>query len=140
MKNILFISIFFICVSCKKNNFEERVFEDVSNSGKLEIDLKNYTDFEWDTVYVFHTVCNLENVQSITGFKYGNYEEFTRPLIFIKNGKIVFFENRKSNFEGIINEQFVYKNGSYSIRNKEDSKFKVKIEESDNKKYLLIYD
>ena len=140
MKNILFILILATFFSCKTDNWEERVFTDVSHFGKSEIDLKNYIDFEWDTVFVFHKISNLEYIESIIGKKYNNYDEFTRPLVFIKKGVINYSINRKSNFEGLMDEQFVYKNGNYSIKTKSDSKFKVGIEEANGKKYLLISD
>lgn len=140
MKNTLFILILFILISCKNDNLEERVFKDVLYSSKQEIDLKNYTDFEWDTLFMFHKITNLENIESVIGKKYNNYEEFTRPLIFIKKGKIVYSINRKSNFEGLTNEQFIYENGNYSLKTKADSKFKVAIKDADGIKYLLISD
>ncbi|MHC0443097.1 hypothetical protein [Flavobacterium sp. 3-210] len=140
MKNILVTLILILLTSCKNKNFDEKVFEDVSNTHKLEIDLKDYTDFEWDTVYIFHKISNLEYIESIIGKRYNNYEEFTRPIIFMKKGKIIYTENRNSNFEGLENEQLVHQNSIYSIKDNANSKFKVKIEQRGNIKFLLISD
>lgn len=140
MKNILTVLILFLIVSCKNENFEERVFEDVINAKKTEIDLKDYTNFKWDTAFVFHKISNLEYIESIIKKRYNNYEEFTRPIIFTKDGKIVYSENRKGNLEGFTEYQFIYPNNIYSIKDKANSKFNVKIEETKNGKYLLISD
>jgi hypothetical protein len=56
------------------------------------VDLKTLTDFEWDTVYISSGIPRLENVISAIGMEYYSYEEFTGPIIFIKDHKIVYYE------------------------------------------------
>ncbi len=142
MKKLYLIFFIILFVSCNKATIENKIYEDIKDSNNSKIDFKDYTDFKWDTVYVFQTPTNLENINKVIKTEYKNYIEFTRPIIFIKNGKIVYSENNQSNVESLIEGQLVYKDlmntVSYVLITKDNSVFTVKILKENNLDYVLF--
>jgi hypothetical protein len=60
-----------------------------------QIALKDATDFEWDEVYVFRIGLTPIDVDTCLGQKAGFTGEFTRKILFLRNGEIV---GRDENF------------------------------------------
>jgi hypothetical protein len=70
--------------------------------------MKDETSFEWDKLYVFNLPLPQEEVDKVIGMSYSYYEEFTRPMIFVKDGNIVYHENNRTNIEGIVDNQVIF--------------------------------
>jgi hypothetical protein len=89
--------------------------EDCDAGSKCVVDLRTLTDFEWDTVYFSSSIPRIENVEKAIGLRYDFYEEFTHPIIFIKEHRIVYYENCKGSVEGIVKNQIFIKSESGSF-------------------------
>lgn len=77
-------------------------------NAKCEVKIRDLTDFEWEKMYAFNYPISLESIENAINAPYPYYEEFTRPLIFISKGKIVYHENNPSNVEGLLDGQVVF--------------------------------
>lgn len=109
-KSIIGLFVFFIfCCSCN-NTIESRIANRLKQCDSVEckINITEYTNFEWDTAYYFETPVSQAVINKIIGFKYQNYQEFTRPLIFIRNRKVVYYENNPSSIESLTKNQVVF--------------------------------
>lgn len=146
MKKTIYLFVCFAMLfSCEKSNnsIAKTIFYDVLNNNKSEIDISDYTDFEWDVVYVFLVPVSLEEINRTIGVEYNHYEEFSRPIIFVKNNLVIFSENENINLEGLSEGQLIYKATANTdrclIRTRSTSKLKTKIMCEGKIKYLLLY-
>ena len=59
-------------------------------------------------MYVFKYNVRLEEMNTVLGVNFENYTEFTRKIVFLSNGKIVYEEEEKTNIEGLVDNQVVF--------------------------------
>lgn len=143
MKYIIFCFYFLLLVSCNDiKTIEEKVYEDLLKSKQTEINIKKYTNFQWDNAYLFFNIPSHDQVNKVLNIKYVNYVEFTRPLIFIKDNKIVYYENLPTDIEKIKDGQLIYKdllNTEKFIKiSGKNPKIKAKIIKEADKRFVLI--
>jgi hypothetical protein len=104
--------------------------------------LKDQTSFDWDKVYIFGVPATLEEINDAIGIPYSKYEEFTRPLIFVKGNEIVYSENNPSDIEGIMDGQLVFGNATdtikYNLFTSENAVFEVRKRKSKSKTYYEL--
>ncbi|MFL6254089.1 MAG: hypothetical protein ACJ74T_03630 [Pyrinomonadaceae bacterium] len=61
--------------------------------------LKDLTNFQWDKMYVFSYGAELSDIQTALGTSFPNFVQFTRRLVFLKDGKIVYREDEPTDIE-----------------------------------------
>lgn len=129
IKNSLLLFFVMILVNCSKNDdFDKMIINYYSECKDKSciIDLKNYLDFEWDTMYYFSGANSLEEIERVMRIRYENYEDIGTRLIFIKNKQIVYdydwFPNPNREKSGVV---FETENDFMKI-NREDAQFLIK--------------
>jgi hypothetical protein len=61
--------------------------------------LSDLTNFQWDRMYAITFSAPKDGVDRIIGAKAPQYTEFTRKLIFLNGGKVVYMEEAPTDFE-----------------------------------------
>lgn len=109
-KLIIGIILSLILLGSCSNTIESKIASKLKQCEKsvCEIDITELTNFKWDTAYYFEIPVSQDIINKMIGIEYQNYKEFTRPLIFIKNRKIVYSENNPSGVESITKNQIVF--------------------------------
>lgn len=114
------------------NSIEGKIVEKANSICQVPdnctIRLKDVTSFGWDKVYVFKYNASLEDIKKALGFELPAYTEFTRRIIFLKDGKIVYQEEEPTSVEGPVNGEVVFDipdDAVYKSYN-DDAAFKVK--------------
>lgn len=143
MRLFIYCCFCLVLISCSgDNSIESKIYKNLKKEKKEEIDLKDYTDVEWDTAYLFQIPLSHEEVNNILSTKYNHYVEFTRPFVFMKANKVVYYENLPSNIEKMTDGQLVYKdllNEEKFIKiSIEHSKLKAKIVKEGELEFVLI--
>jgi hypothetical protein len=96
-------------LACSKSGvIEQRIGKRVDNcqpNVPCIIRIKDLTDFQWDQMYVFSYGANQELIERAIKTPFPAYVEFKRQIIFLKDGKIVHWENEPKDIEGTVNGQ-----------------------------------
>ena len=117
MKIVNFLTLFLLLLlffACNRNNktIEKQVIQDINrhigDKNKHLLNIRKITNFNWDRLVVFNYAVSLETVNEAINSKYIHYREFTRPWIFLKDGKIVYYENNPSDVETLLNNQVLF--------------------------------
>jgi len=145
MKYQLIVYLFVITTfaGCK-SSIEKEIARKASDCDdeNCKIKITDFTDFQWDKMYIFNYAVPSDEVDQAIGVEYGNYEEFTRPWVFVKNNKIVYAENNPDDIETIVDREVVF-DGPDSLRfmvyTPKKAIFRVKKKTSDRKNYYLLY-
>ena len=99
------------CGSGKMGKIERRIGEriDACKPGDTcTIRISDVTDFSWDKMYAFTHNATQDQIDKALGTSFPDYVEFTRRLVFLKDGKIVYKEDTPSNIESLVNRQVVF--------------------------------
>jgi hypothetical protein len=153
-KSILAITIVFIIVflSCSQNSsfdskkfkelLSERIKTKINNKNRIEIKIKDFTNFEWDAFFVippYSKIFTLENDLKIDLKMMGKIQIEMRDdiniLVFVKHGKVVKFIEYPR-WPGDFSEL-----GEVKLYSPNDALFEVEEANkftSDGKKWLLI--
>lgn len=146
MKNVrLILSIFILSILCGCNNtLETQIAKKIKQcDGKeCEMNLREITDFEWDTAYFFDIPASQAVINKVIGVDFKTYKEFTRPFIFMKRKKIVYYENNASSIESITKNQVVFHNladtATFTVVSAKNSIFKGYIEDNGGIDYYRL--
>ncbi len=141
----LLICCFFCIIITSCNNdvsIENRIYEDLKSGKKTGIDLKDYVNTDWDKAYIFQSVLPHKEINKILNTEYNHYVEFTRPFVFMKDNRVVYYENLSTNVEKMTNGQLVYKNllneDKFIEIDNEHSNLKARIVKEGDLEYVLI--
>ena len=99
------------CGSGKTGRIERRIGEriDACKPGDAcTIRISDVTDFSWDKMYAFRYNATQDQIDKALGTSFPDYVEFTRRLIFLKNGKIVYREDAPSDIESPVNREVIF--------------------------------
>ena len=66
------------------------------------------TNFAWDRMYVFSYRATRDDIRKSLGVELPQYTEFTRKIVFLKEGKVIHSEEYPSNVEGLMNGEVVF--------------------------------
>lgn len=138
------MSVFLFSCSRHKGKIELAITKEIENckTSDCKIELKKITNFHWDKVYFFALPVNKDFINTSIGIDYTDYVEFTRPIIFLNNGKIVYSENDEASVENLVDEQIVIGDitdtTKVRIFTPEEAIFKSAIKENDNLKYYEL--
>ncbi len=102
MKTLSFL-IAILFLSCSNaQTIEQRIGKRVntcSASTPCIVKITDVTDFSWDQMHVFEAGATLDEIQKSIGTNFPGYVEFTRRIIFLKNGAIAYREDEPTNIE-----------------------------------------
>ncbi len=147
MKKLILLSVItLLLISCnrQKGKIELALSNEIQNCNTpdCKIELKKVTDFEWDKVYFFEMPITKEYVNKNIGIDYSDYVEFTRPIIFLNKGKIIYSENNEASVESLVDEQIVIGDiidtTKVRVFTPKEAIFKSAVKENDNLKYYEL--
>ncbi len=101
------VSIFILLLfwGCSRTGLIEQTIGEKIDSCKPDvpciIKIKDLTDFQWDEMHVFSYDSRLEDIKKTLRTDFPNYVQFKRRIIFLKNGKIVHWENEPTDIEAM---------------------------------------
>jgi hypothetical protein len=99
------------CGSGKVGKIERRIGEriDACKPGdSCTIRISDVTDFSWDKMYAFTHNATQDQIDKALGTSFPDYVEFTKRLVFLKDGKIVYREDTPSNIESLVNREVIF--------------------------------
>ena len=89
-------------LSCSgSQTIEQRIGQRVNacSASPCIVKITDVTDFAWDQMHVFEYGATQDQIEKSLGTGFPNYVEFTRRMVFLKNGKIVYREDEPTNIE-----------------------------------------
>lgn len=117
---IIFISTCFVVwyAISKNNNFEHKIVEWINKSCESQtsncvIKITDITPFSWDKMYFFDGG-EAVDLEKIMGVRPADGDIVKRKIVFVKDSKIVFYDELPTNIEGSINNQVYFDNLSDS--------------------------
>lgn len=105
------------------------------------INIKDVTDFQWDKMYAFKYHADLEQIEEALGVKFPLNNEFTRKLVFLKEGKVVYSEEAEVNVEHLEAGEVIFDMQDmevYKMYTADAARFKAEKKESDYGSYYLL--
>jgi hypothetical protein len=99
------------CVSGKMGKIERRIGERIDAckpEDSCTIRISDVTDFSWDKMYAFTHNATQDQIGKALGTSFPDYVEFTKRLVFLKDGKIVYREDAPSNIASRLNREVVF--------------------------------
>ena len=78
-----------------------KIGEKCKPSNPCIIRAKDITDFNWDKLYAFHTNATQDDMNKVFGSTLPKYNEFSRKIIFTKEGKIIYAEDWLWNLDSL---------------------------------------
>lgn len=144
MKNLILIvvSFFFIMTSC--NNNRANLFDEIDAKYKNgdTFRMQDVTNFEWDSMYVFDGGCELPYINGILGFDYIYYNDIADRIIFVKDKKVIYHEDKFPNPSPTEGEILSFSISNDSIRylcfNIDNAVFKAEKEKYKNVYYISL--
>jgi hypothetical protein len=98
--------------ACGSSNFETRIAKRVNSSCGASttclIRIKDLTDFQWDKMYVFKYNATLEQIKEALGVSLPEKSQFTRKIVFMKEGKVIYNEELPTNIEHVTTGEVVF--------------------------------
>jgi hypothetical protein len=70
--------------------------------------IKELTDFQWDKLYAFSDGAQRSDIEKAIGTPFPEFVEFTRRLVFLNDGKIVYREDEPTDVEHEVDGQVHY--------------------------------
>ena len=83
-------------LSCKKSikdDIAKKIQEKCKDSDACKVDLRDVTNFKWDSVYFFKEGFNLERMKKVLGFRYPYWEDVASRIVFVSGKKVVYHED-----------------------------------------------
>jgi hypothetical protein len=90
------------CSDSKPGPIETKIAAKISackDQAPCRIVMSEITDFQWDRMYAFKYVATLEQVQQALGTPPPQHTEFTRKIVFLNYGTVVYMEEVPANVE-----------------------------------------
>lgn len=102
--------VFILFMSCTyqgKDSVKSAMIKKVADSSGGVFRLTDITKFKWDKVYFFQIPASKNFIDNTLNLKYDNYIEFSKPIIFLKDNKVVHYENNDTSVEGISDNEII---------------------------------
>jgi hypothetical protein len=90
------------CSDSKPGPIERKIAAKIAackDQAPCRIVMSEITDFQWDRMYAFKYGATREDVQIVLGTPPSQYTEFTRKIVFLNQGTVVYIEENPSNIE-----------------------------------------
>jgi len=138
---ILFFSVFIFSCDYNKADLFGKINKKYKNGSFLK--MQDITDFEWDSMYVFKPGCELEYINTVLGFDYTYYKDIGDRIIFVKNKKVTYYEDKfpnpsPSSGDEILSFEFKKDTIKYICFDKKNAIFKVKKVKYKNVDYISL--
>ena len=110
----LIVSIFVLLLfwGCSRTGLIEQTIGDKVDNCKPDVPcivkIRDLTNFQWDEMHVFSYGSSLDKIEKTLRTDFPNYVEFKRRIVFLKDGKIVHWENEPTNIEGMTDGQVIF--------------------------------
>jgi hypothetical protein len=78
------------------------------SSSPCIVRIKDITDFQWDQLHAFDYGASLDDIQKSLGTDFPDYKEFTRRIVFMKDGRIIHREDEPTNIERRVNGEVIF--------------------------------
>jgi hypothetical protein len=105
-----------LLISCSSASIENQLVRSIKQDcvqSDCIIRLKDVAAFDWDEMYVFDYSVSIDQIEKITGVKTVEHGQFTRKIMFTKNGNLVYYEELPTSVKHAMTDQ-VYFNYSTS--------------------------
>ncbi len=110
--SIIRILILILMFGCSKSGLIEQAIGEKIEDCKLDVPcivkIKDLTSFQWDEMHVFSYGSDIGEIEKTLRTKFPNYVEFKRRIIFLKDGKIVHWENEPTDIEAMTEGQVTF--------------------------------
>jgi hypothetical protein len=132
--SFLVIALAFLCACSAPNpsSLIVKCIEDECNKKTCIVDLGKIMPFTWDTFVYARYSASQEQLEGVFKIKFENFDEFANKLIFLKNGRLVGFENVATDIEGVVQNEVIFNipdSARYSVYMKSQSIFVVQTHE-----------
>ncbi len=85
------------------SNFDKKIIQyfqaQCHQNSPCVVEVRNLTNFEWDTMYAFDYRAQKVDVEEVVHRKITEFREFSRTLIFTRNGDIVLISQQPAGIE-----------------------------------------
>ena len=109
---IIALVVIWICVS-KVNTFERKIGRWIDREcvdpKECVVRITDLTEFDWDEMYVFDSGYTTEGIEKALGTKISTNNDAKRKIVFLKNKRIVLYEELKKNIEHYVDKEVVFK-------------------------------
>ena len=78
------------------------------NDKVCTVDISEFTDFDWDKLYIFNASVSPEMIAEAVGSDSPEVLQYTRPWIFTKNDKIVHAESNEEGIESVVEDEVLF--------------------------------
>jgi|GEM_PF-3174433 len=151
MREYYILGFLFLLLSCNHNkgrtefekNVEEKFISDCDNVRICRLDIKEITQFDWDTMYVFKPTVSAAEIDDILGFKYPYFQDVAFRIIFIKDNQVVYHDDYFPNFDNSLTSilKFNFEDSEYLKVSTQNAFFQIIQEKNiDGFYYHLHYD
>ncbi len=127
------------CQSQPESLVRKKIIEECQSEKSCVIKMEDFTNFQWDKLYVFNEGVTLPFINNELGFRYEDYTEFEKVMIFVKDEKITHKESENYNPSGRAESSiwFNLPSNGYGVFTPEDE-FRVTQERIDGKVYYTL--
>ncbi|HYW71744.1 MAG TPA: hypothetical protein VE961_11955 [Pyrinomonadaceae bacterium] len=110
MKPLFSFIVIFLIGCGGSRTIEQQIGERLKACGSQPciVRITDVTDFPWDKMYVFEAGATHEQIEKSLGTTFPDYVEFTRRIVFLKNGKIIRREEQPADVEHPVNGQVAF--------------------------------
>ena len=114
--SVVILGVLLLASSCSLirnlGDFQRRVGNGIEQEcgrpAECRIKLGDYTDFRWDTLYVFDEATDDELITRVLGKPLAGWEEMTCYEVFLLDGKIVHQEHFEVDFEKPMSREVLF--------------------------------
>lgn len=107
MKGLCILTFTILLAGCSRSGpIEQRIGERIDACNPTVpclVRITDVTDFQWDQMHVFEAGASLDEVKKSLGTEFPGYVEFTRRIVFLKDGRIVHREDEPTDIERPVN-------------------------------------
>ncbi len=131
----LLLGVFAALTACSENtSLEDRIADwyetSCGDERTCELELRKLTSVEWDRLFVFWYGARQKEVEQILGIdNYPDFQELSRRIVLMRDGRIVHQEQHASDPERVLPGEVVFDLGDskpYSVYSARDARFNVK--------------
>jgi hypothetical protein len=110
MKTLFSLIVVFLIGCGSSRTIEQKIGQriDTCPAQPCIVRITDVTDFPWDQMHVFEVGATPEQIEKSLGTTFPDYVEFTRQIIFLKNGKIIHREEQPTSVEHPENGQVAF--------------------------------
>ncbi len=111
MKTIYLTLFLAVLLACRLENVEDKIVNNINKNCKqfpCVIKIKDVTDFDWDKMYIFDYGADIEQIKNAVGTSIPERTQFTRKLVFTKNGKVIRYEELPTDIENIVDNEVIF--------------------------------